>query len=114
MISTVESRLRRAQYAADEESLTRHKIVTARIILLTTDGFFCSTIAMLCLGQKAYFAASIWSLAVLWIIWDIKKCFDDDNWFKKQFQKLKQGLRNTGKKLGDVRLPSLTPAPKPI
>jgi hypothetical protein len=45
--------------------------------------------------EGRYFFSSLYILLALLWFFLLKECFDDDNWFKKQFQRLKKATRSS-------------------
>jgi len=59
------------------------------------------------LYKAEYFYAGVFTLLVVFYLYYAKKFYDEDNWFKNQFTKLKNGIKNLGQRI----VQSLTPAP---
>lgn len=74
-------------------SYERFKAVSLMIVArsLVVIGSVCCVIYHAAEGN--HFSSSVHILiALIWIFF-LKECFDDDNWFKKQFRRLKQGFK---------------------
>lgn len=81
-------------------SYERFKVITMLIIARALVVVGCTAWSIYHAVEGRYFFSSLYILlAVLWFFL-LKECFDDDNWFKKQFRRLKKGI----KKLRSIRI----------
>ncbi len=91
----------------------RFKLATFGILIAGCIAALDLLQAVLYLLNDEYLSAGLNVLGAVVVIYFSKDFFDDDNWFNRKFKKLKDGLKNLGKRLSNIRLPSLLPSPSP-
>lgn len=76
-------------------------------IQIATVSFSC----VLDLVQEDYIGAAIGTVYVLFMFAALKLYFNHDNWFNKQFKRLKSGLKNLKESLSRAFSPIAMPSP---
>ncbi len=92
-------------------SKERFNLNTAAIVAEIVVALYFSFEAITALQEEDYVDAGICTGVVIVTLFYIAQLLKDDNWFNNQFKKLKNGLKNLGKQLSNMRLPSLSPSP---
>lgn len=95
------------------ERKERFKLATGGILLAGCIVALDLLRTVLYLLSDEYFNAGMNVLGAAAIIYGSRHFFDNDNWFNDQFKKLKSSIKNLGKNLSNIRLPSFMPAPNP-
>lgn len=87
------------------------QLTTWLIILMSFKIVVATALVVAMLRIDNYLFAGIWSIATLGCILQLWWLLHDDNWFKRQFKKLKNGLKELGKRLSRIRVSPSSPAP---
>lgn len=85
----------------------------AALILMAALILSNAVLAVLYLKIDDYLNGGFCVANILVLAYAARHFFDDDDWFGKKSKKLKKSLKDFGKRLSNVRLPSLMPAPNP-
>lgn len=99
------------QQRAVDGSKQRYALTTLAISLTIPLVISLTLLAVFDFRIGSYPSSLFESILAILVLWRSRGLFKDDNWFNKQFKKLKNGLKNLGKQLSNVRLPSPLPSP---
>lgn len=98
------------QRAAIPGSYKKYQLTTLLIAMISLKILGGISIVILSLILDNAFTAGIWVFIVAVDIWDLKKLFNDDNWFNNQYKRLKRGLKNLQTRLSMLASPMPAPA----